>query len=165
MAHYLVTGGAGFIGSHLAEELVKRGHRVRVADALVTGKRSNLDSSHRRRVPRGRSRRLGVRAPGGGRRRLRAASGGHTLGAAVGRRSAHLASCERRGHAERAGRRAGRAASGVLVFAGSSSAYGNTPTLPKHEDMPRIRCRRTRSRRSWASSTCGCSPGSTVSRP
>src|SRR5688572_10202618 len=43
MAQYLVTGGAGFIGSHLAEELVNRGHRVRVADSLVTGKRSNLD--------------------------------------------------------------------------------------------------------------------------
>src|SRR5689334_13199750 len=43
MAHFLVTGGAGFIGSHLAEELVRRGHRVRVADALTTGKRSNLD--------------------------------------------------------------------------------------------------------------------------
>src|SRR5450759_1998342 len=43
MAHYLVTGGAGFIGSHLAEELVRRGHQVRVADNLSTGKRSNLD--------------------------------------------------------------------------------------------------------------------------
>ena len=43
MASYLVTGGAGFIGSHLAEELVRRKHRVRVADNLVTGKRCNLD--------------------------------------------------------------------------------------------------------------------------
>ena len=43
MAHYLVTGGAGFIGSHLAEELVRRGAPVRVADNLITGKRSNLD--------------------------------------------------------------------------------------------------------------------------
>src|SRR5580765_4259820 len=43
MASYLVTGGAGFIGSHLAEELVRRGHRVRVVDSLVTGKRRNLD--------------------------------------------------------------------------------------------------------------------------
>src|SRR5580693_21577 len=43
MASYLVTGGAGFIGSHLAEELVRRGHRVRVVDSLITGKRRNLD--------------------------------------------------------------------------------------------------------------------------
>src|SRR5215471_14795918 len=43
MSSYLVTGGAGFIGSHLTEELVRRGHRVRVADSLVTGKRRNLD--------------------------------------------------------------------------------------------------------------------------
>src|ERR1035437_10106232 len=43
MASYLVTGGAGFIGSHLATELIRRGHRVRVADSLITGKRRNLD--------------------------------------------------------------------------------------------------------------------------
>src|ERR1043166_2215553 len=43
MAHYLVTGRAGFIGSHISEELVRRGHTVRVADSLITGKRSNLD--------------------------------------------------------------------------------------------------------------------------
>lgn len=43
MAHYLVTGGAGFIGSHLAEELVRRGHRVRVVDSLITGKRRNVE--------------------------------------------------------------------------------------------------------------------------
>src|SRR3970040_789234 len=42
MALYLVTGGAGFIGSHLAEELVRRGERVRVVDNLVTGQRQNL---------------------------------------------------------------------------------------------------------------------------
>ncbi len=42
MAHYLVTGGAGFIGSHLVEELVRRGARVRVVDNLVTGHRENL---------------------------------------------------------------------------------------------------------------------------
>ena len=43
MAHYLVTGGAGFIGSHLCTELLRRGHRVRVADSLITGHRRNLD--------------------------------------------------------------------------------------------------------------------------
>ncbi len=39
---YIVTGGAGFIGSHLVERLVKDGHLVRVIDNLLTGKRSNL---------------------------------------------------------------------------------------------------------------------------
>jgi nucleoside-diphosphate-sugar epimerase len=42
MALYLVTGGAGFIGSHLCEELVRRGERVRVVDSLITGKRRNI---------------------------------------------------------------------------------------------------------------------------
>lgn len=44
MELYLVTGGAGFIGSHLVEELLKRGHRVRVIDNFLTGKRENLAS-------------------------------------------------------------------------------------------------------------------------
>lgn len=39
---YLVTGGAGFIGSHLVERLVAEGHRVRVLDDLSTGRRANL---------------------------------------------------------------------------------------------------------------------------
>ena len=44
MAHstYLVTGGAGFIGSHLCDALVADGHAVRVLDDLSTGKRTNL---------------------------------------------------------------------------------------------------------------------------
>lgn len=44
MATYLVTGGAGFIGSHLAEELVKRGENVRVIDNFFSGKAENMAS-------------------------------------------------------------------------------------------------------------------------
>ncbi|HET9220813.1 MAG TPA: SDR family NAD(P)-dependent oxidoreductase, partial [Terriglobia bacterium] len=39
---FLVTGGAGFIGSHITEELLRKGHHVRVLDNFSTGKRDNL---------------------------------------------------------------------------------------------------------------------------
>ncbi len=42
MEKYLITGGAGFIGSHITEELVKRGEEVRVLDNFLTGKKENL---------------------------------------------------------------------------------------------------------------------------
>jgi UDP-glucose 4-epimerase len=44
MGHiYVVTGGAGFIGSHLAQRLLKDGHRVHVVDNLATGKSAHLE--------------------------------------------------------------------------------------------------------------------------
>ena len=42
MSKYLVTGGAGFIGSHISEELFQRGHSVRIVDNFLTGKRENI---------------------------------------------------------------------------------------------------------------------------
>ncbi len=42
MATYLITGGCGFIGSHLAESLLQDGHRVRILDNLSTGKVENV---------------------------------------------------------------------------------------------------------------------------
>jgi UDP-N-acetylglucosamine/UDP-N-acetyl-alpha-D-glucosaminouronate 4-epimerase len=135
MAHYLVTGGAGFIGSHLAEELARRGHRVRVADSLVTGKRSNLDHIpgveflegdladfhfaetaaagcdyvlHEAAIP---SVPRSVKDPITSNR----ANIDATLNVLVAARDARVKR---------------------VVFAGSSSAHGDTPTLPKHEEMP-----------------------------
>jgi UDP-glucose 4-epimerase len=43
--HYLVTGGCGFIGSHLVDALVAKGHRVTVLDDLSTGKKENLNAA------------------------------------------------------------------------------------------------------------------------
>ncbi|MGC3969755.1 MAG: GDP-mannose 4,6-dehydratase [Pirellulales bacterium] len=50
---FLVTGGAGFIGSNIVEMLVRRGDRVRVLDNLSTGNVANLSLCPRRdQVPR-----------------------------------------------------------------------------------------------------------------
>lgn len=43
MSRILITGGAGFIGSHLQDELLKKGHKIAVIDSLRTGKIKNLD--------------------------------------------------------------------------------------------------------------------------
>ncbi len=42
MSTFLVTGGAGFIGSHIVEELIRRGEKVRALDNFATGRRENL---------------------------------------------------------------------------------------------------------------------------
>ena len=48
--HVLITGGAGFIGSHLSESLLREGHRVTIIDDLSTGSNSNIN--HLKRNPR-----------------------------------------------------------------------------------------------------------------
>jgi nucleoside-diphosphate-sugar epimerase len=135
MSLYLVTGGAGFIGSHMTEALRTRGDRVRVVDSLVTGHRSNLahlddvefmegdlaDPAvaraavqgvtyvlHQAAIP---SVPLSVDDPVTTNR----ANLDATLNVLVAARDAGV-------------RR--------VVYAGSSAAYGNDPTLPKREDMP-----------------------------
>ena len=42
MAVYVVTGGGGFIGSHIVEELLRRGETTKVIDNFSTGKRENV---------------------------------------------------------------------------------------------------------------------------
>jgi len=50
---YLVTGGAGFIGSHIVERLLKEGHFVRVLDNFSSGKHENIDTAKRGLSPEG----------------------------------------------------------------------------------------------------------------
>lgn len=135
MPAYLVTGGAGFIGSHLSEELTRRGHRVRVADSLITGKRANLahlpdveflegdlaDLAFAKRAVAGMDYVLHQAAIPSVPRSVNDPITSNnanivaTLNVLVSARDAGVKR---------------------LVFAGSSSEYGNTPELPKREDMP-----------------------------
>jgi len=134
MASYLVTGGAGFIGSHLAEELVRRGDFVRVADNLSTGKRRNLDHISGVEFVEGD---LADEAFAG-----RAVTGMdyvlHQAAIPSVPRSVKDPITSNRANVDAtlnvlvAARDAGVKR---LVFAGSSSEYGNSPTLPKREDM------------------------------
>jgi nucleoside-diphosphate-sugar epimerase len=135
MAHYLVTGGAGFIGSHLCEELVRRGHTVRVADSLITGKRSNLDHIPGVEFLEGDLAELAFarRAAQGVDYVLHQAAIPSVPRSVTDPISSNRANVDGTLNVLVAARDAGIKR---LVFAGSSSAYGNTPTLPKHEDMP-----------------------------
>jgi UDP-glucose 4-epimerase len=45
MAFYLITGGCGFIGSHLADALIAQGHRIRILDNLTTGRLENAPAA------------------------------------------------------------------------------------------------------------------------
>jgi nucleoside-diphosphate-sugar epimerase len=130
-----VTGGAGFIGSHIAEELVRRGQEVRVIDNLSTGSEYNIQHLlrdiefihgdlrdpkvastatvgveyviHQAAIP---SVPRSIEDPGG----VTESNVNGTLNLLIAARD-----------------------SGVrrVVYASSSSVYGDTPTLPKHEDM------------------------------
>src|SRR5215216_5929668 len=135
MAHYLVTGGAGFIGSHLAEALVRRGDHVRVVDSLITGKRQNLAHLPGVEFIEGDLADLDVAT--------RAARGVdyvlHQAAIPSVPRSVQDPITSNRANVDAtlnvlvAARDAGVRR---VVYAGSSSAYGNAPTLPKVETMP-----------------------------
>jgi nucleoside-diphosphate-sugar epimerase len=135
MSSYLVTGGAGFIGSHLAEELIRRGNRVRVVDSFITGKRDNL--AH---IP-------GVELLEGDLADLPVAQKA-VAGIDYVLHQAAIPSVPRSVEDPITSNRANidstlnvlvaarDAKVKRVVYAGSSSAYGDTPTLPKREDMP-----------------------------
>ena len=135
MSLYLVTGGAGFIGSHLAQELLRRGHQVRVLDNLSTGKRRNLDAiGPNVEFLEGDVANLDdcVRAVAGVEYVLhqaaipsvpRSVADPVTSNRSNIDGSLNLLVAARDARVRR------------LVYAGSSSAYGDTPTMPKHENM------------------------------
>jgi nucleoside-diphosphate-sugar epimerase len=132
---YVVTGGAGFIGSHLVEHLVCQGHEVVVLDDFSTGRRENLapwvdrielvegsitDPTACARAIRGADYVLHQAALPSVPRSVRDPDASHTVNA-TGTLQVLLAARD----------------AGVkrVVYAASSSAYGNTAELPKHEGM------------------------------
>jgi nucleoside-diphosphate-sugar epimerase len=132
---YLVTGGAGFIGSNIVEELVRRGERVRVLDNFSTGKRENLSAFVENiELVEGDLRDLSA---------VRQAAAGadyilHQGALPSVQRSvddpltSHAVNTTGTLNLLVAAREAGVRR---VVYAASSSAYGDSPTLPKREDM------------------------------
>jgi nucleoside-diphosphate-sugar epimerase len=133
---YLVTGGAGFIGSHIVKRLVDRGERVRVIDNLSTGNINRLSSVRSSidyieadladaqvcdRIVDGVAYVLHQAAIPSVQRSIRDPIASHR--ANVTATLNLLESCRARGVAR-------------MIYAASSSAYGNTAVLPKQEEMP-----------------------------
>jgi nucleoside-diphosphate-sugar epimerase len=135
MASYLVTGGAGFIGSHLATELVQRGDTVRVVDSLITGRRRNLDHLPGVEFIEGDLADISVatRAVEGMTYVLHQAAIPSVPRSVKDPIMSNRANVDASVNILVAARDAGVKR---LVYAGSSSAYGDTPALPKHEEMP-----------------------------
>lgn len=133
MSLYLVTGGAGFIGSHLVHALCARGDRVRVLDDLSSGRPENLDGVQVELV------RASIVDPDACSRACAGVAGVFHEAAQVSvprsieaPRESYAINVTGTLNLLEAAR-----AHGVprFVFAASSAAYGDTPTLPKVETM------------------------------
>jgi UDP-glucose 4-epimerase len=131
----LVTGGAGFIGSHLVEALVKDGHRIRVLDDFSSGHRRNLqaveddvevlegdcaDIETARRAVQGIEAVFHEGAVPSVARSVQDPLRSHRANATA---TLHMLVAARDASVRR------------FVYAGSSSVYGNTRELPKSESM------------------------------
>lgn len=135
---FLVTGGAGFIGSHVAERLLRDGHRVRVLDNFSSGSRENLAFGRGNpclEVVEGDIRDFGAT--------LAAARGVEVIFHQAAMRSVPRSIDDPLGANEnnvtgtlnilRSAREAGVRR---VVYASSSSVYGDRPDLPKREEQP-----------------------------
>lgn len=136
MKTYLVTGGAGFIGSHIVEALVKQGAHVRVLDNFSTGKRENLQLLNKKiELIEGdiRDRDIVSKAVTGVDYVLHQAALG-----SVPRSIENPAETNEVNVSGTLNLLLLAQSAGVkrFVLASSSSVYGDTPTLPKHENMP-----------------------------
>jgi UDP-glucose 4-epimerase len=137
MSRVIVTGGAGFIGSHIVEELAKRDTRVIIIDNLSTGKMSNLESIRGRKnieFIEGSIMDLTLlrRLFSGADYVLHQAAMPSVPRSIKNPRTSHDANATGTLNVLIAARDKGVKR---LVYASSSSVYGDTPTLPKVEDM------------------------------
>jgi nucleoside-diphosphate-sugar epimerase len=135
LAHFLVTGAAGFIGRSIAAELLRRGAEVRGIDNFLTGKRENLAGLEGMEFLEGDLTDPFVC--------MRACAGVETVFheaalASVPRSVADPVGTNRNCVDVTVNLLEAARATRVrrVVYAGSSSAYGDTPVLPKHEEMP-----------------------------
>jgi nucleoside-diphosphate-sugar epimerase len=131
---YLVTGGAGFIGSHLVEELLRRGESVRIADNFATGRRENIPAHPSVQVVEGdlADEVIARRAVAGCDYVLHEAALPSVPRSVQDPAASHRANVDATLNVLIAARDGGVRR---LVFAGSSSVYGNAAVLPKREDM------------------------------
>ena len=137
MRHVLVTGGAGFIGSHLTEALVRRGDRVRVLDNLSTGSTDNLSqvADKVEFVEGDVCERQAVEAAVRGVELVFHEAALASVPLSIDRPlDTHAACVTGTLNLLHAARQAGARR---LVYAASSSAYGDRPSSPKREsDLP-----------------------------
>jgi len=132
---YLVTGGAGFIGSHITERLVREGHLVRVLDDFSSGRESNLESFRSSvELIRGDicDKQLVSEATNGVDVVFHEAALGSVPRSVADPVTTHEVNITGTLNVLLAAREAGV---NRVVYASSSSVYGETPVLPKREEM------------------------------
>ena len=130
---YLVTGGAGFIGSHIVAELLRRGESVRIADNFSTGRRENVPAGAVEVVEGDLAdAEIARRAVDGCTYVIHQAAIPSVPRSVKDPVASNRANVDATLQVLTAARDAGARR---LVFAGSSSVYGNAATLPKREDM------------------------------